>query len=66
MTEELTQNMGSSIALEPSQFLLYTTENGKVKVNVVLKDETIWLTANGMAVLCATTKQNISTFTQYL
>jgi len=27
-----------------SNFLLYTTPNGKVKVEIFLKDENIWLT----------------------
>ena len=42
-------NIKKSNILEQSQFLLYTTENGKINVNVVLKDETIWLTQKSIA-----------------
>src|SRR4030042_7037045 len=34
-----------------SEFLLYTTPNGKVKVEIFLRDETIWLTQKKMAEL---------------
>jgi len=30
--------------LKESNILLYETEDGKVNVDVILKDETIWLT----------------------
>lgn len=34
-------------SLTPSNnFLLYTNQNGEVKVDVLIKDETIWLTIN--------------------
>jgi hypothetical protein len=33
------------------QFLLYTTPNSDVKVNAIIKDETIWLTQKAMAQL---------------
>jgi hypothetical protein len=33
------------------QFLLYTTPQGNVKVDVVVKDETLWLTQKAMAEL---------------
>jgi hypothetical protein len=32
-----------------TQFLLYTTPNGKVKVEIFLRDETVWLTQKRMA-----------------
>ncbi len=32
-----------------SEFLLYTTPNGKVKVEIFLRDETIWLTQEKIA-----------------
>jgi len=32
-----------------SDFIFYTSNDGKVKVGVVLKDETIWLTQKTMA-----------------
>ncbi|AFV97817.1 MULTISPECIES: virulence RhuM family protein [unclassified Sulfuricurvum] len=35
--------------LQPTQFLLYKSENGKIKVDVLLQDETVWLTQEQMA-----------------
>jgi len=43
-----------------SEFLLYQTEDGRVKLEVRLENETIWLTQQMMADLFHTTKQNIS------
>lgn len=43
-----------------NNFLLYTTENGDVKVDVLLKNETIWLTINQMAELFGIDKSGIS------
>lgn len=34
-----------------SDFLLYTTENAKIKVDVLLQNETVWLTQKAIAVL---------------
>jgi hypothetical protein len=34
-----------------TEFLLYTTPNGKVKVEIFLKDENIWLTQKRIAEL---------------
>ena len=42
------------------EFLIYSTEKENVSVNVVVKDETIWLTQKAMAELFETSKQNIS------
>ena len=42
------------------QFLVYKAEDGTVKIDVKLSDETIWLTQQLMAELFQTTKQNIS------
>lgn len=43
-----------------SEFLLYTTEDGKQRIEVRLEDGTVWLNQNLMAELFQTTKQNIS------
>ena len=43
-----------------NNFLLYTNEDGEVKVDVLLKDETIWLTINQMAELFSIDKSGIS------
>lgn len=40
-----------SITDETSDFLLYTAPNGDVKVEVLLSDETLWLTQQRMAEL---------------
>ena len=38
-------------ALKESNFIIYESEDGNVNVDVILKDETIWLTQKGMAEL---------------
>ncbi len=42
------------------QFLVYTAEDGQVKIDVRLENDSIWLTQQQMAELFGTTKQNIS------
>jgi hypothetical protein len=42
------------------QFLVYQAENGQIKIDVRLEDETVWLTQQLMADLFQTTQQNIS------
>ena len=37
--------------LQTTQFLLYKSENGKIKVDVLIQDETVWLTIDQMAEL---------------
>ncbi len=41
------------------QFLVYPTEDGRIKIEVRLENETVWLTQQHMADLFQTTKQNI-------
>lgn len=41
------------------QFLVYATEDGRVKIDVRLEDETVWLTQRHMADLFQTSPQNI-------
>ena len=45
---------------KPNNFLLYNSEAGEVKVDVLLKDETIWLTINQMGELFNIDKSGIS------
>lgn len=45
---------------EQNNFIMYTTDDGKVDIEVRLEDENVWLTQNSMAELFDTTKQNIS------
>lgn len=43
-----------------SQFLFYQGNDGKIKIQVILGDETVWATQSSMAEIFSTTKQNIS------
>jgi hypothetical protein len=45
---------------EKSQFLIYQTEDGRVKIDVRFEDETVWLTQQMMAELFQSSKQNVS------
>ena len=45
--------------MKESNIILYETEDGKVNIDVVLKDETIWLTQKSMAELFDCSKDNI-------
>lgn len=45
------QNNKLTIKDELTDFLLYTAPNGKVKVEVILHNETIWLTQKAIAIL---------------
>jgi len=42
------------------QFLFYESEDGQVKIDVRLEDETVWLTQQFMAELFQSSQQNIS------
>jgi hypothetical protein len=42
------------------QFLVYQTQDGKLKIDVRFEGETVWLTQQQMAELFHTTKQNVS------
>jgi hypothetical protein len=46
--------------LPKGEVIVYQTEDGKVKLDVRLEDETVWLTQPLMAELFQTTQQNIS------
>jgi hypothetical protein len=43
-----------------SEFLVYQTEEGRIKLEVRLEDETVWLTQQNMADLFQSTQQNVS------
>ena len=43
-----------------SEIILYTTPQGDIKVEVLIREETVWLTQKMLAELFQTTKQNIS------
>ena len=42
------------------QFLVYQAEDGRLKLDVRMEDETVWLTQQRMAELFQSSKQNIS------
>jgi hypothetical protein len=50
----------SDLVPNQNSFILYTTPEGAVKLNVLLQDETIWLTQKAMGILFDTTPQNIT------
>jgi hypothetical protein len=45
--------------MNESNILLYETEDGKVNVDVILKDETIWLSQKSMADLFECSSDNV-------
>lgn len=52
--------MDNELVEQNNDIILYTTDDGQVKIEVRLEDENVWLTQNAMAELFDTTKQNIS------
>ncbi len=48
------------ISQQPTQFLLYKGENGNIKVDVLVQDETVWLTIEQMAALFAKSRSTIN------
>ena len=52
--------MKNNLSAKQTDFLLYTGSDGKVNVEVFLKDETVWLTQKAMAELFGCTPDNIS------
>ena len=45
---------------ERNKFIMYTTDDGQIDIEVRVEEENVWLTQNSMAELFDTTKQNIS------
>jgi hypothetical protein len=52
--------MDNSLTPNQSEFLLYVSQSGDVKVDVLLQDETVWLTQKGMQELFEKAKSTIS------
>lgn len=50
----------SNLIPNESEFILYTTPNGEVRLDVLVQDETIWLTQEGMQELFGRAKSTIS------
>lgn len=51
---------GEDLTPEQSSFILYATQNGKIEVDVLLQDETVWLTQKGMQELFEKNKRTVS------
>lgn len=45
---------------ENNKIIIYTSDDGQVKIEVRLEDENVWLTQNAMAELFDTTRNNIT------
>ena len=52
--------MNDDILVPRSQFLVYATEDGKLKIDVRLADETVWLSLDQLAALFQRDKSTIS------
>ena len=52
--------MENSLTPNQSEFLLYVSQSGDIKVDVLLHDETVWLTQKGMQELFEKAKSTIS------
>lgn len=50
----------SNLIPNESEFILYTTPNGAVRLDVLVLDETVWLSINQMALLFGVDKSGIS------
>src|SRR5664280_1930602 len=50
----------SSTPAPGGQFLVYQTQDGKLKIDVRFEGETVWLTQQHMSDVFQTTKQNVS------
>ena len=56
----MSENENLELGQAKGQFLVFQAEDSKLKLDVPLEDETVWLTQQMMAELFQTTKQNIS------
>ncbi|NCX96335.1 MAG: cell filamentation protein Fic [Chitinophagia bacterium] len=50
----------SNIQIKESDFIFYNGEDGKVHAQVILGDETVWVSQNSLAEIFGTSKQLIS------
>ena len=46
--------------MEDNKVIIYTTNDGKTKIDVKLEEETLWLTQTQMCELYQTSKSNVS------
>ncbi len=54
------RNKKGDLVLDRGEFLVYQAENGRIKLEVHLKGETVWLTQKAMSELFDTSTDNIS------
>ena len=54
------KNNNSSISIHNSDFLLYKTEDGSIKIDVRFEDETVWVSQSQMQQLFQKSKATIS------
>ena len=52
--------MNNNLTENNNEFIIYTTDDGQVEIEVRLEDENVWLTQNSMAKLFDTTRNNIT------
>ena len=45
---------------QKTELVIFKAQDGNVKLDIKLEDETVWLTQNQMSELFQTTKQNVS------
>jgi len=50
----------NAMVKEKNNFIIYTSDDGQVKIDVRLENENVWLTQNAMAELFDTTRNNIT------
>ena len=52
--------MNNDLTNSQNNIIIYTTDDGQVRIEVRLEDENVWLTQNAMAELFDTTRNNIT------
>ena len=52
--------MNNDLTNSQNNIIIYTTDDGQVRIEVKLEDENVWLTQNAMAELFDTTRNNIT------
>ena len=53
-------NLNNDLINSQNNVIIYTTDDGQVRIEVRLEDENVWLTQNAMAELFDTTRNNIT------
>ena len=53
-------NLNNDLTNLQNNIIIYTTDDGQVRIEVRLEDENVWLTQNAMPELFDTTRNNIT------